>query len=159
MLIAVTEDIQDAQRVVLWHGRHAEARLKVTDHFLRRRLNTLEVLLPILFPVLLSGTNGELGTFARRVCIRGPYQAANKVIERRPDVEDALAQEDAEANRRDGILDVVDDPRLLSIRLQNEIPLDAFKEHASFGMEGIEVFARPEHLRVNALHPWEGVRK
>jgi hypothetical protein len=26
-------------------------------------------------------------------------------------------------------------------------------------MEGIEVFLRPDHLRVNALHPWEGVRK
>jgi hypothetical protein len=93
------------------------------------------------------------------VRIRGPYEAANKVIERRPDVEDALAQEDAEANRRDGTLDVVDDPHLLSVRLQNEIPLGAFEEHTSFGMEGIEVFLRPDHLRVNALHPWEGVRK
>ena len=93
------------------------------------------------------------------VGIRGLYQAANKVIERRPDVEDALAQEGAEANRRDGILDVVDDPRLLSVRLQNEIPLGAFKEHTSFGMEGIEVFLCPDHLRVNAFHPREGVRQ
>jgi hypothetical protein len=48
-------------------GGHAEARLKVPDHFLRRWLNTLEVLLPIPFPLLLDGTNGELGTFARCV--------------------------------------------------------------------------------------------
>ena len=48
-------------------GGHAEARLKVPDHFLRRWLNTLEVLLPIPFPLLLGGTNGELGTFARCV--------------------------------------------------------------------------------------------
>ena len=92
------------------------------------------------------------------VGIRGLYQAANKVIERRPDVEDALAQEDAEANGRDGILDVVDDPRLLSVRFQNEIPLGAFEEHTIFGMQRIEVFLRPDHLRVNALHPLKGVR-
>lgn len=67
MLVAVTEDIQDAQRVVLWRGGHAEARLKVPDHFLRRWLNTLEVFLPIPFPLFLGRTNGELGTFARCV--------------------------------------------------------------------------------------------
>lgn len=67
VLVAVTEEVQDGQGVVFWRGGHAEARLKVPDHFLRRWLNTLEVLLPIPFPLLLGGTNGELGTFARCV--------------------------------------------------------------------------------------------
>ena len=67
MLVAVTEDVQGAQRVVLWRGGHAEAWLKVPDHFLRRWLNALEVLLTIAFPLLLGGKNGKLGTFARCV--------------------------------------------------------------------------------------------
>lgn len=67
MLVAVREDVQDAQRVVLWRGGHAEAWLKVPDHSLRRWLNALEVLLPIPFPLFLDGTNGELGTFAQCV--------------------------------------------------------------------------------------------
>lgn len=67
MLVGVTENVQDAQRVVLWRSVHAEARLKIPDHFLRCWLDTLEILLPILFPLLQGGTNGELGTFARCV--------------------------------------------------------------------------------------------
>jgi hypothetical protein len=47
----------------------------------------------------------------------------------------------------------------MSVRLRNEIPLGAFEEHTSFSMEGVEVFLRPDHLRVNALHPREGIRK
>ena len=42
VVVAVKEDVQDAQRVVLWYFRHKEARLKVSDHFLCRRLNTPE---------------------------------------------------------------------------------------------------------------------
>jgi hypothetical protein len=67
VLVVVAEGVQVAQRVILWNGGHSKAWLKIPDHFLRRWLNAFEVLLPVVFPLLLGGTDGELGTFARRV--------------------------------------------------------------------------------------------
>lgn len=58
---------------------------------------------------------------------------------------------------RDGVLDVVDDQRFTTIRLQNEIPLGTLMTNKPcFRMEGIEVFLRLGHIRVSALHPGKG---
>jgi len=73
VLVAVTEDVQDAQRVVLWRGGHPEAWLKVPDHFLSRWLNALEVLLPIPFPLLLRE---QLGNW---VLLHGACESAVRI--------------------------------------------------------------------------------